>query len=922
MAEPIKNTGTLVIDTLRPYDNERYSFPTVLGNEVQGGIHCITSSAFYTEILTPRRQWGMMVYLKDEDKTYQLRPIKNDELGTNDTNWVPLDLGGGGSTQWIDSVIDVVALEASIGTKQTGDRYLVSPNPVGAVFLGKKNQIATWNQALSNNTGGWQYGVPVSGSTLRVLSQPGVIYTFTGTTSNDGTWSKEYQNTVRYIEPTSANGRTFSFTSTDQTKMSGYTYSVYYAKFGTANSGTVSLSIDGNFYAPVYKASNGSLAHLSPLDFDSGIRYQLTYDSSYFQIELPSSGSGVIGPPEDGVDYTDGLFVDFTTSTPVGTAVDRFNEILKFLVPPPAPDLRSYIVTNQSQFVTGGISYNYAAQPLLGITSTTFSDIDSVTLGGVYSKNTPSRRLGIRARSGSDIDGTLNDDVPVHPGQPKPSYVASSFGNGITGSVVLYLNDIAISTVDLGTTYNAIDQTSGGTLTGLNILAATTSKFSNGEPFDSFWYRTGTFKIKNSNPNINVGFNSIQVKHILPTQTITLFKTEFLTDNNTTATFFNNAFNSGHVTTNTKYLSGIEYYKEGTAFQHNQIANNIYANTYYVGSDAGTFVDRSPVQQSNIYNNSQTYTTNTQTIDTFHRAFIPDGPNQALSTPSSVSDPFQFTKVFNVLSSVRKINGETQTFVTAKRTVQAPATGGALTLQGWFIDTYLATSNDLFEGFDDEARRLLIGDYNSVNVSTFTNGNWDSTGGIRSTSDLQIADGRLLYPAFNFSSPGDTNTNPNKNKSGRDYSNAKTVVGVRRYVRAFNIGITPPRARMRVNIVFQNTLFVPTSNNLSSSANCTLEFKLPYNGTSAFSDGGASIGGAATGWLDATVPQLFNKNFANGAGCLGDSLYSVVKDTSGAAWNIDFGTRNTVLSNGWVLLRFTCGPEWKGCLESITVTAL
>ena len=44
---------------------------------------------------------------------------------------------------------------------------------------------------------------------------------------------------------------------------------------------------------------------------------------------------GTIGAAEDG-DYTDGLFTDFTSGTAIGTAVDRFNEMLKIIAPPPA----------------------------------------------------------------------------------------------------------------------------------------------------------------------------------------------------------------------------------------------------------------------------------------------------------------------------------------------------------------------------------------------------------------------------------------------------------------------------------------------------------------------------------------------------------------------------------------------------------
>lgn len=49
-----------------------------------------------------------------------------------------------------------------------------------------------------------------------------------------------------------------------------------------------------------------------------------------------SSGSSTIaiGPAEDGT-YTDGIFPDFTPSTPIGTAIDRFNEMFKLLAPTP-----------------------------------------------------------------------------------------------------------------------------------------------------------------------------------------------------------------------------------------------------------------------------------------------------------------------------------------------------------------------------------------------------------------------------------------------------------------------------------------------------------------------------------------------------------------------------------------------------------
>jgi hypothetical protein len=57
------------------------------------------------------------------------------------------------------------------------------------------------------------------------------------------------------------------------------------------------------------------------------VEYVNTYISS-------GSGTTVIGAAEDG-SYTDGIFTDFVPTTPIGTAVDRFNEMLLLLAPTP-----------------------------------------------------------------------------------------------------------------------------------------------------------------------------------------------------------------------------------------------------------------------------------------------------------------------------------------------------------------------------------------------------------------------------------------------------------------------------------------------------------------------------------------------------------------------------------------------------------
>ena len=79
--------------------------------------------------------------------------------------------------------------------------------------------------------------------------------------------------------------------------------------------------------------------------------------SGSFTIAASTSGGSTIGDAEDGV-YTDGLFTDFDAFTPIGTAVDRFNEVLKALAPAPASQLDNInsLATGTGVFLSFGTS--------------------------------------------------------------------------------------------------------------------------------------------------------------------------------------------------------------------------------------------------------------------------------------------------------------------------------------------------------------------------------------------------------------------------------------------------------------------------------------------------------------------------------------------------------------------------------------
>ena len=95
------------------------------------------------------------------------------------------------------------------------------------------------------------------------------------------------------------------------------------------------------------------------------------------------AGIGVIGPAEDG-DYGDGLFNTFTSSTPIGTAIDNINEVLLLLAPAKptswAGSITAFTIpqtTYSARQLTSGSTVTIFGTTSLSISSTT----DTVGVG-------------------------------------------------------------------------------------------------------------------------------------------------------------------------------------------------------------------------------------------------------------------------------------------------------------------------------------------------------------------------------------------------------------------------------------------------------------------------------------------------------------------------------------------------------------
>ena len=938
------NTGTLITAAIRPNDSLDL-IASAFSNEIMGGHHMYQTISERDLIITARREWGMLVTTYNDatasnNKTYQLKYNYIDTDITNNNNWIQFSGGGNtgnGTSEWTDSSISRYNDPSTLTQSLTGDRYLITTG-VG-VWNGYNDNIAQWD----NNTTSWAFTQPTDGMSMRIDNEDNSIYRYEGTYSS-GIWVKELTTQIRYITPTSSNGLSYSYNGMLPT-ISGYTNSmVFYANFATANSGTVSLNINGLGNVIIKKIVSGTSSYLSSNDIVPDIIYQLLYDGNYFQTTMPSSAT-TIGPAEFGLTYSDGLYTDFVTSTPIGTPIDRFNHILKALVPPSAPVLNSWSAVITS--VSGKLSFDNV-NPISGsnyITATS-SPYGSVSVDGSFNVSNP-YRLGIISNTGAywnNITGTLNSAVAAHTSTPTPAYIINSFGDAIIGTISMIINGVTSSSIGLSSTYSAIDTTSGGSQTGINVTAATSSKFPTGYPFETFYNRTGSWLVnKNdltgnftySNPNNGLmtnsknftqGYNYIIIRHDKPTTSIILNRYEFVLDDNSTSTTFASPSIGTITLTGSKNLSGIRYYTGGY-IKYSGLVQNIYRNTYYQGSDAVVFNDTSTPSINGVYG---VYNTNTNSpIFTAPNSYYPASLGNETS-PYTISG----WTLSIVSSGIRRINDSISTNLTAKRTVQGTITGGAASSANYFIDNVSNTSTDILENFDDENYRLInpttqyTGSQYDLSSSILSN-IWTSStslvGNIGSpdgkNNGLQIINSHLIYPRFNYNTIGSLSTNLNFGSGVTvDYSTSTSTLltgvggaGSRTYTRYFkNNGLST--ANFVIVINGGGGTFVPVSTALTGN-NIWVEIKSPGSGL-----GSSQPSGAVTGWMDAYGDYVAGSyNDGSGARAGNTSGYGITTGRAfGANWGITIGNYSTYYSSGYMLLRITVGPSFVGYFNSIS----
>ena len=384
-----------------------------------------------------------------------------------------------------------------------------------------------------------------------------------------------------------------------------------------------------------------------------------------------SAGTTVIGTPSDGV-YTDGFFTDWTTSTTIANAFDDVSELLALIAPAKPGSITSTSLTTTSV----PTYYTVAISAGLGTEwyqagFGTGSTITKYYLSGAHTLTTANTSTAFYA-------GTL---------------VTSTYGTlGFGRYNYLSTNGAGYGTIDMTVNY-----TVGSTNNNLRL--------SDLAVYNNIWTKANA-QIS-AYTQTYAGYEGVYITHSTNSQvtnTYTMWKDPWSATNGSPT--FSKAATASTTSQTLKYLSGISYYTTGTGFSVDfKGAAGIYSSCYNV-----TQVYRITATGLNTING-------TASSPVFSDELDKTGVNAVSATLNSASAS-SFTK--SITATIYKAHGTTA------------ASAAAIAK---YINTYTTVSTDTFEGFQDEARRLVI----DTGIG-FTS-NIDMANG-----NLQVRSGTLQFP--------------------------------------------------------------------------------------------------------------------------------------------------------------------------------
>lgn len=502
-----------------------------------------------------------------------------------------------------------------------------------------------------------------------------------------------------------------------------------------------------------------------------------------------SSGTtNVIGPAEDGT-YTDGLFTDFIPSTPTGTAVDRFNEVLKALSPPPAPSLSSIQVSGS--YNSAKLSFG-ATKPISGYTNVTGAAGGSVVdINGAYIVG--SNRIGV---VNAAITGPLNSAVSA-----TTAYPAGAIGDADQGKLELYLNGVFNYNIQLsgttGTTANA----------RFSLSAVSAVTFQNGAPLNQFKYRVGTFTIPTT--TMSLGFNYMRISHVRPSGTVQTNYLEWIYDADGTVLSLGSVSLTGLTLTGSRYISGVRYNTGGTV-TYNATLSNGYKKIYPNGN-AISYPSRSNLSDASVISKTGTgITTDISAAKTFPSL------NTGVTNPHNTSLVLASTHsvINNILGNIGTL-GKIETNISLLHPLKTTLTSGVAANTGFLQYTTIQANNIKTENFTGELNRLQDRDYSGLTYGNIDSGTyvWDATQSLvgintQHNTGLLVFNGEVLYPNSAYLNTqygingGNFGAVTNALGGNPNYS---TASGIRNYYRKFKSANAITQATLTIEFLHTGT---------------------------------------------------------------------------------------------------------------------
>lgn len=509
----------------------------------------------------------------------------------------------------------------------------------------------------------------------------------------------------------------------------------------------------------------------------------------------PSSGgtgSGTIGEAEDGT-YTDGLFTDFFTGTPIGVAIDRFNEILLNLAPAPAPDLDN-IDFNSLGTATVKLAFG-ASNVVTGYVnvSASLAGLPARDLNETYDRS--GNRFGV-FNSLATREGTLNEDAPVS----GINYPANAFGDADKGVLVLEVNGNEIHETSLSGSDAAIASSLNSSGSGfINLSAATPATFeATGQTLDNFKHRTGAYRVHSSEQRR--GHNYVKVVHRKPFGDVITNYVDWAIDDEsvTSQKGLDQTGSWSFAPGTTLTLSGVKYYtgnfESSTVVPYTASVTSLFEKVYPT-SNGIQLNTTSNIGSKTVNFSGPGVTPSSQTDPSGNASFN----HPSLNPSASAADETPLTASVSIVPAIGpglfhhsgSFNSSLGNNSAGLRWRMQFSTvfRGTVTTSIWEEDSYLY--NDLstnanvwqFEDFKKEIYRLQTGSIAAgINTSSLA---WDSTVELTSAnaghnSGLCIYNTYAVYPSV----AGD-NGNFTTSKGPASQPDYTSAVGERSYIRYF-----------------------------------------------------------------------------------------------------------------------------------------